>query len=68
MKGQYEIVKNNSLTLIFVSFTKKNREYNFFSFSIFIRYVTYNLKMRYSIHYFAILIYKITRTLLSEIP
>ena len=34
MKGQYEIVKNNSLTLIFVSFTKKNREYNFFSFSI----------------------------------
>lgn len=49
MKERYEIVKNNSLTT-FVLFTK-NHEYNLFFFSIFIRYVTYNLKMRYSIHY-----------------
>lgn len=49
MKERYEIVKNNSLTT-FVLFMK-NHEYNLFFFSIFIRYVTYNLKMRYSIHY-----------------
>lgn len=48
MKERYEIVKNNSLTT-FVLFTKN--QYNLFFFSIFIRYVTYNLKMRYSIHY-----------------